>query len=271
MSNNIVTAKSVLSTLGSVAAAAVVARTIVNDLLPHEIRDYLVNTIHSILSHRFSSDITMIIEEFDGLESNQIFEAAELYIGSRTKTMTSSTTTSATRFKVRKPESEKQIHVNVDRDEEIVDEFEGVKFRWILQCHTVESKNYYNPRDLNSTLRSEFRSFHLTFHKKFKGIAMEKYLQHILKQAEFLKQETKTLKLYTLDPNNLYSSPAHAWTSITLNHPATFETIAMDMELKQMIIDDLERFVKRKEYYRRVGKAWKRGYLLYGPPGTGKT
>ncbi|KAI4964051.1 hypothetical protein ZWY2020_008442 [Hordeum vulgare] len=28
---------------------------------------------------------------------------------------------------------------------------------------------------------------------------------------------------------------------------------------------------KRKEYYRRIGKAWKRGYLLYGPPGTGKS
>ena len=29
--------------------------------------------------------------------------------------------------------------------------------------------------------------------------------------------------------------------------------------------------MKRKDYYRKVGKAWKRGYLLYGPPGTGKS
>lgn len=34
---------------------------------------------------------------------------------------------------------------------------------------------------------------------------------------------------------------------------------------------DLDRFVKRREYYRKIGKAWKRGYLLYGPPGTGKS
>ncbi|KAK9177115.1 hypothetical protein WN944_029134 [Citrus x changshan-huyou] len=45
----------------------------------------------------------------------------------------------------------------------------------------------------------------------------------------------------------------------------------MDSDMKQMIMDDLERFVKRKEFYRNVGKAWKRGYLLYGPPGTGKS
>ena len=41
--------------------------------------------------------------------------------------------------------------------------------------------------------------------------------------------------------------------------------------LKKMIIDDLDRFVKRRELYKKVGKAWKRGYLLYGPPGTGKS
>jgi chaperone BCS1 len=27
----------------------------------------------------------------------------------------------------------------------------------------------------------------------------------------------------------------------------------------------------RKDFYKKVGKAWKRGYLLYGPPGTGKS
>uniref|UniRef100_A0A803L6W5 ATPase AAA-type core domain-containing protein n=1 Tax=Chenopodium quinoa TaxID=63459 RepID=A0A803L6W5_CHEQI len=83
--------------------------------------------------------------------------------------------------------------------------------------------------------------------------------------------ETKTIKLFTVDPNNSYGNPANAWTPITLNHPATFDTVVMDTELKQMIIEDLERFLKRKEYYRHVGKVWKRGYLLYGPPGTGKS
>ncbi|KAG6759121.1 hypothetical protein POTOM_035588 [Populus tomentosa] len=37
------------------------------------------------------------------------------------------------------------------------------------------------------------------------------------------------------------------------------------------IMDDLYRFVKRKDFYLKVGKPWKRGYLLYGPPGTGKS
>jgi len=36
-------------------------------------------------------------------------------------------------------------------------------------------------------------------------------------------------------------------------------------------MNDLDKFVRAREFYRRTGKAWKRGYLLYGPPGTGKS
>jgi mitochondrial chaperone BCS1 len=61
------------------------------------------------------------------------------------------------------------------------------------------------------------------------------------------------------------------WTSVKLRHPATFNSVAMDDKRKKALIDDLSLFVQRKEYYKRIGKAWKRGYLLHGPPGTGKS
>ncbi|KAM0067747.1 putative AAA+ ATPase domain, ATPase, AAA-type, core [Helianthus debilis subsp. tardiflorus] len=56
-----------------------------------------------------------------------------------------------------------------------------------------------------------------------------------------------------------------------LDHPATFATLALAVDVKESVINDLKRFVEGRDYYRRVGKAWKRGYLLYGPPGTGKS
>ncbi|KAM4102291.1 hypothetical protein ACB094_05G213100 [Castanea mollissima] len=45
----------------------------------------------------------------------------------------------------------------------------------------------------------------------------------------------------------------------------------MDSKLKNTLIEDLNKFSSEKEYYKRIGIAWKRGYLLYGPPGTGKS
>ena len=45
----------------------------------------------------------------------------------------------------------------------------------------------------------------------------------------------------------------------------------MDSNKKEEIINDLLKFREGKEYYAKIGKAWKRGYLLYGPPGTGKS
>ncbi|KAK8647033.1 hypothetical protein V6N13_120791 [Hibiscus sabdariffa] len=47
--------------------------------------------------------------------------------------------------------------------------------------------------------------------------------------------------------------------------------MAMESDLKKKRIEDLDKFMRRKEYYKRVGKAWKRGYLLFGPPGTRKS
>ncbi|XP_062145475.1 protein HYPER-SENSITIVITY-RELATED 4-like [Alnus glutinosa] len=257
------TAKTVLSAAASVAATAMLARSIAQDFLPHEIHDYLFSGIRSFFN-RFSSQLTMIIDEFDGLVSNQIYEAAEIYLGSKISPNTQ-------RLKVSKSEKERSFTITMESNEEISDVFNRVKFNWVLVCRQVESKNFHNPRDLNSTLRAEVRSFQLSFHKKHKEMVLNSYLPYIVEEAKSMNQEKKTLKIFTVSYDSMYGNLADLWTSTNLDHPATFATLAMDSEIKNFILKDLERFVKRKEYYRKVGKAWKRGYLLYGPPGTGKS
>ncbi|CAB4305477.1 unnamed protein product [Prunus armeniaca] len=61
------------------------------------------------------------------------------------------------------------------------------------------------------------------------------------------------------------------WSHMVFEHPATCETLAMDPKEKQAIINDLLKFSKGKDYYKKIGKAWKHGYLLYEPLGTGKS
>ncbi|CAJ1942499.1 unnamed protein product [Sphenostylis stenocarpa] len=261
--SNLATAKAILSTAASVAATAMVIRSVANELLPQELLSYVTGGLRRALS-RYSSEITMVIEEFDGLASNQIYEAAETYLGTKISPTTQ-------RLKVTKTETDDTFALTMEGNEIVTDVFNGVKFNWLLVCRQVETRHFHNPRDLNSTLKSEVRSLELTFHKKHKHTVLNAYLPFILREAKSLKQETKAVKIFTVDYNNMYGNPNDTWSGIKLDHPATFDTLALERDVKEFVIRDLERFVARKEYYRQVGKAWKRGYLLYGPPGTGKS
>ncbi|KAL5173240.1 Protein HYPER-SENSITIVITY-RELATED 4 [Glycine soja] len=256
-------AKALLSAAASLAATAMVVRSVACDLLPSELRSFISNGIHSMFS-RFSPDITLIIEEMDDLDNNQIYEAAETYLSSKISP-------TIQRLKVSNPVTDKTFALTMEPNEPLTDVFRSVKFIWILVCRQLESHSFYNPRDLKSTLKSEFRSLELTFHKKHKEMVINTYIPYILQQAKSIKQETKALKIFTVDYQNIYGNIGDAWVGINLNHPATFDTLAMERVVKEFVMKDLERFVRRKEYYRRVGKAWKRGYLMHGPPGTGKS
>uniref|UniRef100_A0A7N2M090 Uncharacterized protein n=1 Tax=Quercus lobata TaxID=97700 RepID=A0A7N2M090_QUELO len=238
------TAKTVLSAAASVAATAMLFRSIAQDFLPHEFQGLLFSGIRSFFN-RFSSQITMVIDEFDGLVNNQIYEAAEIYLGGKISPNTQ-------RLKVCKSDEEKDFTVAMERNEEVMDIFNGVKLNWVLVCRQVESRSFHNPRDLNSTLRSEVRSFELTFHKKHKDMVLTHYLPYIVQEAKSKKQEIKSLKIFTVSPDSMYGNLADVWTSTNLDHPATFDTVAMDLEIKNFILKDLERFVKRKEYYRKL-------------------
>lgn len=257
------TAKIVLSTAASVAATAMLARSIAQDFLPHEFQAYFFYKIRNFFG-RFSSQLTMVVDEFDGYTYNEIYGAAETYLGSKISPSTQ-------RLKVSKPEKEKEFTVKMDRNEEIVDIFQDVKFKWVLVCTHVDSKAHYNSFNHTSTLRSEVRSFEVSFPKEHKEMVLESYFPYIVKVAKSMAQEKKTLKIFTVDYELMYGNLADAWKPVNLDHPATFDTLALDTKDKDRILKDLERFVKRRDYYKKVGKAWKRGYLLYGPPGTGKS
>ncbi|PUZ72255.1 hypothetical protein GQ55_2G379200 [Panicum hallii var. hallii] len=129
----------------------------------------------------------------------------------------------------------------------VTDVFEGVEFTW-----TLIAAQSGPPCTLA-----------LSFDAEKTEVALHRYVPFIVMQTEGARRRERSLKIFM---NELYS-----WKGINHQHPATFDTVAMDPALKQSIIADLDRFLKRRDYYRRIGKAWKRGYLLYGSPATGKS
>ncbi|KAK4491406.1 hypothetical protein RD792_002151 [Penstemon davidsonii] len=258
-------AKSLVSTAASVAATAMLLRSFTRDLIPDALRHFFFNKFHHLLS-TFSNEISVIIDEFDGLNKNQLFEAAEIYIATIPNPSTKC-------FRASLPEKEKKIHVSIGRNEELVDTFSGIKLKWSLVSEETQARYIPYSGGYNYSMKSEVKYIVLCFHKKHKIKVIDEYLPFVLEKSKSLKEEKKTLKLHTLKTERNYGpdSKTSPWQSVILDHPSNFETLAMDDEMKTMIVDDLDRFLKRKEFYRKVGKAWKRGYLLFGPPGTGKS
>ncbi|KAL5722834.1 hypothetical protein ACHQM5_006305 [Ranunculus cassubicifolius] len=247
--NQISARNSFLSTTGSAVAMAMLLRPFTKDLFPfhiHDLKSFMLSALQKFYTH-LCAEITMVIEEAKDLTENQVYSSAEIYL--RSKSLASSK-----RFKLSKTEKKVEYVISPEELEEMVDVFEGVRFKWKRIS-----------KDAGYDQHAQF--FELSFNKKQKDYkVLNSYLPFIINQANELKQETRVAKLYKLGENG-----GGPWSSIHLHHPVTFDKLAMDDAQKKMIMDDLDRFVKRKEFYRRVGKAWKRGYLLYGPPGTGKS
>ncbi|KAF5203471.1 Aaa-atpase [Thalictrum thalictroides] len=228
------------------------AWSVVNQIIPEERLRKILAKLGCLYRYP-TSDLTLIIHEQNGYMTNEMFEASEVYL--RTK----AANPSLEKLIVSKQQREKNLTITVEKDQDIVDIFEGIQVKWILT--SIEKESGQN-----------VKFFELSFHKQYKEKVIGTYLPYLLKRSKAITEENRMLKLYSL---GIYGdsddSSGGVWGSINLEHPSTFDTLAMDTNLKKQVLEDLDRFVKRREFYKRVGKPWKRGYLLYGPPGTGKS
>ncbi|MED6169304.1 hypothetical protein PIB30_020285 [Stylosanthes scabra] len=257
-------AQTIISAAASAAATTMLLHSLARDYVPCWIHLKISKLLSSLF---FSSQLTLVIEEYHGISHNHLFNAAQLYL-------TPHTSPNSTRFRVTMPKNDTSISVFMDRNHEIVDLFNAVKFTWKLVTKHIPSTYIRTPgsnRYESQTLKSEIRYYELRFHARHKDMVFTQYLPHVMEKAKEARQQQKPLKLFTLTDQRVIHRRGSVWQSVNLDHPATFETLAMDEDAKNAIVEDLKRFVARKDLYRKVGKAWKRGYLLYGPPGTGKS
>ncbi|KAF9676040.1 hypothetical protein SADUNF_Sadunf09G0097200 [Salix dunnii] len=255
--------KTMISAAASAAATIVLLRSLVREYLPGEFRSYIFYKFQSLINS-FSSEFTLVIEEYDNLNHNKLFKAAELYLEPIIPP-------DARKLKISLTKKENKFSLSSDRYQEIADTFNGVTLKWKFISKQVPTKYMPSFDNFNSKPKSEDKFFELSFHKKHKDMVIDVYLKHVIKKSNEVTEAKRSLKLFTLRHDRMTGMRGDIWQSVNLHHPFTFDTLAMDMEAKRMIMEDLDRFVKRKELYRRVGKAWKRGYLLFGPPGTGKS
>lgn len=235
-------------------------RAIVNDYLAPEFYDLLKHSLRKLLC-MVSSYISVVIEENDGMKVSEVYEAVQTYLSARSYT-------AAKRLKLNKNKNSKEFTFTMDRNEEIADEFEGIKVWWVFHSKTVKRLVMFS----SNSAPDEKRYYELTFHKNHRHKVFEAYLPHVMAEAKTLELRNRHRKIYTNKSGDSGGSNEYrAWTPVVFDHPATFQTLALEPQLKREIMEDLLRFSTGEKYYRQVGRAWKRGYLLYGPPGTGKS
>ncbi|PON99594.1 Spastin [Trema orientale] len=248
---------SLFSAFASITASIMFLQSMVYQILPHQVRDYLISILRNLIFKAHTpTQIAFVFDKesaFGGL--NQIYEAASVYLqtlrGPGNK-----------RLNVSKSLKEKGLIIRLETGETVTDSYDGMELQWRFVCSRSEE-------DRDSPGRGgggNRQCYELSFHNEDEGKVCDSYIPFVLDSAKTIREERRVLKMHTYSP-----SSGMNWQSVNLDHPATFETVAMDVKKKTKIMEDLNRFVKRKEFYKKVGRAWKRGYLLYGPPGTGKS
>ncbi|KAK1588587.1 hypothetical protein Q3G72_024782 [Acer saccharum] len=249
-SNQTPSLSAVLTTYASISAFMMVIRTVLNEMIPKTMREFISSKLSEYWVFNFSNKFTFIIEQRWEAVISETYKAAEVYLPTIVGDSSDSLLVGSndTRNSTAVPK------VAVPVEAKIIDNFEGMKLQWSL--HLKEGKKYYY---------NDKKYYHLTCKKADRDRVLENYFPYIARKAQKILEGRQILNIYTYDHED------SSWNSAVFQHPSTFDTLAMDADLKKFIIDDLDTFVNRKGFFDRVGRAWKRGYLLYGPPGTGKS
>ncbi|CAN6349001.1 unnamed protein product [Urochloa humidicola] len=158
--------------------------------------------------------------------------------------------------------------ISLDEDQEVIDNFDGARMWWRLCPKSAKKKGATIISLLPGDSDDEHpRCYRLVFHKRHRKLVLDSYLPSIVRQW---REQTATARQRLLFTNHSQQGKSH-WINVPYNPPAKFDMLAMDHSKKVEIMEDLRAFREAKKYYSKVGKAWKRGYLLHGPPGTGKS
>ncbi|XP_054800344.1 AAA-ATPase ASD, mitochondrial-like [Prosopis cineraria] len=250
------------SQLGSITATVMFLYAMFDRFFPPPLRDYL-KTYTRKLTSLISPYISIKFPEFEGerMKRSEAFTAIQTYLSAN-----SSERVSRLKAEVVK-DSQTPLVLSMDDNEEITDEFQGAKLWWAAHKHDIKNQSFsfYPSSD-------EKHFYKLTFHKRHRDVVTRSYVKHVLDEGKAIATRNRQLKLYTNNPSgSWYGWKRTKWSHVVFEHPASFDTLALDPKMKEDIIKDLVMFQKGKEYYAKIGKAWKRGYLLYGPPGTGKS
>ncbi|MCL7038374.1 hypothetical protein MKW94_016378 [Papaver nudicaule] len=246
------------TSMASIMGIFAFSQTFLHTIFPPELRFASIKLLNKICNW-FSSYCYFDITEIDGVNTNELYNAVQLYLSS-------SASITGTRLSLTRALNSSSFTFGLSNNDCIIDNFNGVTAWWEHFVTQRQSQTFsWRP------LPDEKRGFTLKIEKKHKNLILSSYLDFIMDKANEIRRKNQDRLLYTNSRGGSLDSRGHPWESVPFKHPSTFDTLAMDPVKKSELIADLKDFADGKMFYQKTGRAWKRGYLLYGPPGTGKS
>ncbi|KAK8534015.1 hypothetical protein V6N12_047415 [Hibiscus sabdariffa] len=218
--------------LGSTMGTLMLVYTVFKQFFPYRLQLYFEKYFNKIVRFAYPY-VEITFDEFTGerLKRSEAYSTIKTYLSDKSSA-------SAKRLKANVVDDSQSVVLTMDYNEEVTDEFQGVKVWWSSKRTLPSTQRIaWYPND------DEKRSYKLTVHKRHRDLITQSYVSHDMKEGKEIATKNRQRKLYSNNP---------------------------EPELEE-IKNDLIKFSTAKDYYARIGKAWKRGYLLYGPPGTGKS
>ncbi|KAF8035466.1 LOW QUALITY PROTEIN: hypothetical protein BT93_C1481 [Corymbia citriodora subsp. variegata] len=233
------------TSLASLLGTLAFCQTLLQSVLPPELRFACFRFLKHALGCYYSY-CYFEITNTDGLNTNNLYDAVQLYLSSFAST-------SCSRLSLSRVCNSSSTTFVLSNNDCIADVFGGVSVQW---KHVVaQSQSQDSPW-------GEKRSFTLWI-RNATGTVSSTPTWTTMDKANDIRRKNRERLLYT--------NSHGGWRQVPFKHPSTFDTLAVDPERKRDIMEDLRDFMAGKAFYQRTGRAWKRGYLLYGPPGTGKS
>lgn len=232
----------------------------IQQLFPNKLRVFIENFWAKLWSF-FYPYMQITFQEYNSGVPNEAYYFIKIYLGAKSSNQ-------AKFLKAEKSENSKSVSISLDEGEGIVDVFQGIELKWQAYKDQIRDSSSSRSR-MSAPLEKNY--YVLVFHKRFRGIVTGVYLDHVVEEGKKIELKNRRRKLFSNKKTDDWYWNGGKWNHINFKHPATFKTLAMDLKKKQEIIDDLKSFRQGEGYYEKIGKAWKRGYLLFGPPGTGKS
>ncbi|KAJ1266681.1 hypothetical protein BS78_08G170700 [Paspalum vaginatum] len=247
---------------GSALASFIFLWSMVHNHIPVSLR-YRLSTWASKLASCLSPYLEITVSEYgaERFRRSDLFLAVEAYLSDACARR-------ARRLKAELGKGSKNLQVAVDDNEEVTDDFAGATLWWYA------SKKVQRSQVISLWPgEGERRFYRVVFHRRHRDLVVGSYLPYVLEEGRAVTVRNRQRRLFTNNPSGSWNSyrGKGVWSHVPFEHPATFGTLAMDPAEKDDIVDELRAFRDAKDYYAKVGRAWKRGYLLYGPPGTGKS